>query len=93
MVFGVESVSHIYFTNALTVLLLYLPRPRPILSSCRNDLVDFHSKSVKWFLYNGNIGWKWVEPLPFQFYFYLHEELIPMFSAYRNPEAATGGVL
>ena len=57
IVFGVEFVSHIYSTNALTVLLLYLPLLRQIFSSCSNDLVNFHCKSIDWFLYNENIGW------------------------------------
>ena len=73
IVFGVEFVSHIYSTNTLTVLLLYLPLRRQILSSCSNDLVNFHCKSIDWFLYNENIGWTWVEPLTFQFRFYLHK--------------------
>ena len=29
-------------------------------TSSRNHLVDFNSKSIDWFLYNGNIGRKWV---------------------------------
>ena len=33
----------------------------PVLPSYRNQLIDLHSKSTDWFLYEGNTGIRWVK--------------------------------
>ena len=33
----------------------------PVLHSYRNQLIDLHSKSIDWFLYEGNTGTSWVK--------------------------------
>ena len=46
-----------YIESLLNVILTH---QMPVLSSYRNQSIDLHSKSIDWFLYEGNTGISWV---------------------------------
>ena len=56
------SVKFFKFSNFLEIkvrtdrALKYLTHWLPVLPSYRNQLIDLHSKSVDWFLYEDNTG-------------------------------------
>ena len=47
--------SHPFLHNLL-FLLTRLSHKMPVLPSYRNQSIDLHSKSIEWFLYEGNTG-------------------------------------
>ena len=42
----------------------------PVLLSYRNQSIDLHSKSIDWFLHEGNTGIEWVKVIPINSFYH-----------------------
>ena len=51
----IEQVKHFDF-----LILSVLTHLVPVLLSYKDQSIDLHSKSIDWFLYDGNSGTEWI---------------------------------